>query len=119
MPGRVAYCTTKAGVLGLTRALATEWADRGVRVNAIAPGYVQTPMVANAIRDGLLDEQRLLERIPIGRLAQPEDVAGVAVFLASPAAAYVTGWTIAVDGGFLAYGAPAPLSAAPKRDYSP
>ncbi len=119
MPGRAAYCATKAGVLGLTRALAVEWAGRGVRVNAVAPGYVRTPMVENALAQGLLAEEALLERVPIGRLASPEEVAQAVVFLASPAAAYLAGQALLVDGGWLAYGAPGPASSIPQVAYTP
>lgn len=119
MPGRTAYCATKAGVAGLTRALGVEWAARGVRVNAVAPGYVRTPMLENAIASGLLAEQDMLARIPAGRLASPEDVARAVIFLASADAAYLTGQTIAVDGGYLAYGAPAPASSIPSTTYRP
>lgn len=119
MPGRAAYCATKTGVVGLTRALAVEWAARGVRVNAVAPGYVRTPMVENAIRDGLLDEELVLDRIPARHLGSIEDIGRAVAFLASDDAAYVTGRTLAIDGGFLAYGAPAPTSAIPDREYRP
>ncbi len=67
MPGRAAYCASKAGVVGLTRVLAVEWADRGVRVNAVAPGYVGTPMIDAAIEEGLLSATDLAGRIPLGR----------------------------------------------------
>ncbi|MBI2941152.1 MAG: SDR family oxidoreductase [Chloroflexi bacterium] len=97
----VAYCATKAGVEALTRVLAVEWASRGVRVNAIGPAYVETELTR-----GLCENPRLragLEaRTPLGRLGQPEEVAGAAVYLASDAASYVTGQTIYVDGGWLA-----------------
>ena len=110
MPGRTPYCATKTGVVGLTRALAVEWAQRGVRVNAVEPGYIGTPMVRNAIAGGLIDEGVLLDRIPARRVGDPAEVAAACAFLLSEDAAYVTGTTLAVDGGFLAYGAPAPTS---------
>jgi NAD(P)-dependent dehydrogenase (short-subunit alcohol dehydrogenase family) len=119
MPGRAAYCASKAGLVGLTRVLAVEWAPRGVRVNAVEPGYVRTPMIENAIAQGLLAEQDLRDRTPLDRLAEPGEVARAVVFLASKDAAYVTGQTLVVDGGYLAYGAPAPASAIPITTYSP
>ena len=119
MPGRAAYCASKAGLVGLTRVLAVEWAPRGVRVNAVEPGYVRTPMIENAIAQGLLAEQDLRDRTPLDRLAEPDEVARAVVFLASKDAAYVTGQTLVVDGGYLAYGAPAPASAIPITTYSP
>lgn len=117
MPGRVAYCATKAGVVGLTRALGVEWASRGVRVNAVAPGYVDTPMVEQAIADGLLDVEELAARTPLGRAASPAEVADAIVWLASPAACYITGQTLVVDGGYLAYGAPSPASVTPATSF--
>lgn len=118
MPGRAPYCATKTGIVGLTRALGVEWASRGVRVNAIEPGYVLTPMVQAAIDDGLLDEPQLLDRIPMRRLASIDDIGNAAVFLASAEASYITGQTLAVDGGFLAYGAPRPTSELPEQSYA-
>ena len=117
MPGRAAYCATKAGVIGLTRALGVEWASRGVRVNAVAPGYVGTPMVEQAIAEGLLDAEELAARTPLGRVASPAEVADAVVWLASPAARYVTGQTLVVDGGYLAYGAPTPASVTPATSF--
>jgi NAD(P)-dependent dehydrogenase (short-subunit alcohol dehydrogenase family) len=119
MPGRAAYCASKAGLIGLTRVLAVEWASRGVRVNAVEPGYVRTPMVENAIAQGLLSEQAMRDRTPLDRLAEPGEIARTVVFLASKDAAYITGQTLAVDGGYLAYGAPGPASEIPTSTYSP
>jgi 2-deoxy-D-gluconate 3-dehydrogenase len=95
------YTASKSGVAGLTRLLANEWAGKGINVNAIAPGYVSTNNTA-ALQ---ADEQRnrdILARIPAGRWARPEDIAGAAVFLSSGAAEYVHGAIIPVDGGWLA-----------------
>jgi NAD(P)-dependent dehydrogenase (short-subunit alcohol dehydrogenase family) len=117
MPGRAAYCATKAGVVALTRVLAVEWAARGVRVNAVAPGYVGTPMVEQALEAGLLAAGELADRTPVGRVASPAEIADTVVFLASPAARYVTGQTLVVDGGYLAYGAPGPATAVPTASF--
>ncbi|WP_432562233.1 SDR family oxidoreductase [Kineococcus sp. SYSU DK003] len=95
------YTASKHAVAGLTRALANEWAPHGVNVNAVAPGYVVTDNTA-ALRADPDRSRALLERIPAGRWAVPEDVAGPVVFLASPAADYVHGVVLAADGGWLA-----------------
>jgi 2-deoxy-D-gluconate 3-dehydrogenase len=94
------YTASKHALAGLTRALANEWASRGVNVNAIAPGYVATATTA-ALRSDPARSGEILARIPAGRWAEPEDIAGAAVFLASPAADYVHGHVLAVDGGWL------------------
>jgi 2-dehydro-3-deoxy-D-gluconate 5-dehydrogenase len=94
------YAAAKSGVAGVTRALANEWAGRGVNVNAIAPGYIATNNTAALQADEARNRQ-ILERIPAGRWGDPKDVAGAAVFLASPAADYVNGHVLAVDGGWL------------------
>ena len=103
-PRRLAYCVSKAGVDMLTKVLAVEWADRGVRVNAIAPGYVETEMIRDLASRRLVDEAALRRRTPLGRLATPEEIANVALFLASDASSYVTGTVVRVDGGWTAYG---------------
>ena len=103
-PERLAYCVSKAGVNMLTKVMAIEWAGEGVRVNAIAPGYVATEMVKGLAAKGILDRERLSRRTPMGRLGLPEEVAEAAVFLASDAAAFVTGSVLTVDGGWTAYG---------------
>jgi 3-oxoacyl-[acyl-carrier protein] reductase len=94
--GQANYAASKAGVIGVTLSAAKELGSRGVRVNAVAPGYIQTGMTA-----ALPDEVRakMLERIPLGRLGAPEDIAGVVLFLCSDAASYITGQVIPVDGG--------------------
>lgn len=96
-----AYTAAKSGVAGLTKALANEWAASGVQVNAIAPGYIETNNTAALQADEQRNRQ-ISERIPAGRWGRPEDIAGAAVFLASPASDYVTGHVLAVDGGWLA-----------------
>lgn len=95
------YAAAKSGVAGVTRAMANELAPSGVQVNAIAPGYIATNNTAALQADETRNRQ-ILERIPTGRWGRPEDIAGAAVFLASPAADYVTGQVLAVDGGWLA-----------------
>jgi 3-oxoacyl-[acyl-carrier protein] reductase len=94
--GQANYSAAKAGMIGLVRALAREAGPRGVRVNAVAPGYITTDMTA-----GLSDEQRagLLAQTPLGRLGEPEDVAAAVAFLCSGAAGFVTGSVLSVDGG--------------------
>jgi len=96
-----AYAASKHAVLGLTRALCNEWASRGVTVNAIAPGYIETDNT-QPLREDPQRSRQILERIPAGRWGRPEDIAGAAVFLASDAAAYVNGQVLAVDGGWMA-----------------
>lgn len=98
---RAAYCSSKAGVVNLTRVLAIEWAKHGITVNAIAPTFVLTPLTAPMFEDADFKAD-VLARIPLGRLADPGDVANAAVYLASPAAKMVTGQTLAVDGGWTA-----------------
>ena len=95
-----AYTPTKHGVAGVTKALANEWGSRGVTVNAIAPGYISTDNTA-ALRADADRNASILARIPIGRWGNPEDIAAVAVFLASPAARYINGEVLTVDGGWM------------------
>jgi 2-deoxy-D-gluconate 3-dehydrogenase len=94
------YAAAKHAVIGLTRALANEWAEHGLNVNAIAPGYVVTE-INRTLRDDRDRMQALVARIPAGRFAEPDEIAGAAVYLASPAASYVNGAVIVVDGGWL------------------
>lgn len=96
---RPAYCASKSGVNGLTRAAAADLGPR-VRVNAIEPGFVETPLAGDAFEEGTDLRQQIDERTPMERVAQPEDIAGAAVYLASDAASFTTGETIKVDGGY-------------------
>ena len=100
-PRRSVYCATKHAVEGLTRALAVELAPHGIRVNAVAPTFVETPMTRPFLADPAF-RAAVLERIPLGRLGTVADVAGAVVFLASPAAALITGASLLVDGGWTA-----------------
>jgi NAD(P)-dependent dehydrogenase (short-subunit alcohol dehydrogenase family) len=97
--GRAGYTAAKAGLEGLTRTLGLEWADRDIRVNAVAPGWTRTEMVAGGIKDGRLSEAALTARIPQQRLAEPSEIAKVVKFLMSTDSSYITGQTIVVDGG--------------------
>jgi NAD(P)-dependent dehydrogenase (short-subunit alcohol dehydrogenase family) len=96
---RAAYCSSKAGVVNLTRELALEWAAQGIRVNAVAPTFVRTSMTESMLADERF-EQEVLSMIPLGRVAAVDDVAAAVLFLASGAAAFITGHTLVVDGGW-------------------
>ena len=96
--GQTNYAASKAGIIGVTKSLAKELAVRGVRVNALAPGFVETDMTADLSDD---IRQRAIEAIPLGRIGAPHDIAGAVAFLASPEAAYITGQTLVVDGGMV------------------
>jgi NAD(P)-dependent dehydrogenase (short-subunit alcohol dehydrogenase family) len=113
LPLRNAYGAAKAGLIALTRNLACEWARAGIRVNAVAPGYVETPLVQDLARRGLFDLAAVKARCPMGRLIAPEEIAEAVWFLASPAASAITGTTLSVDAGWAAYGAAGPASADP------
>ncbi len=95
-----AYAASKGGIAQLTKALSNEWSGRGVTVNAIAPGYIHTDLNDELLTDPI-EGGKLLARIPMGRWGKPDDLKGIAVFLASEASNYVTGAVIPVDGGFL------------------
>jgi NAD(P)-dependent dehydrogenase (short-subunit alcohol dehydrogenase family) len=97
---RAPYVASKAGVVGLTQVLALEWADRGIRVNAIAPAWVDTPFLRDAAEKGYVDIEELKGRTPAKRLLTVEEVAAAALYLASPAASYVSGHTLFIDAGW-------------------
>ena len=99
LPLRLAYSTAKSGIAGLTRTLAAEWGRHGIRVNAIAPGYIDTGLMRSGFELGVLDEYQILRRTPLGRLGEPSEIASVASFLASPDASFVTGVMLRADGG--------------------
>jgi NAD(P)-dependent dehydrogenase (short-subunit alcohol dehydrogenase family) len=99
LPGRVAYAAAKHGVVGITRVLAVEWADRSIRVNAVAPSWTDTPLIRDQLAAGTLDLE-VLDRVPMRRLAQVEDVVGAILFLLGDGASFITGQTLYVDGGY-------------------
>lgn len=99
---RAPYSASKAAVCALTRSAAIEWAPRGLRVNAVGPGYVETQLIARFVDDGKISPAPLLQLIPMGRMALPSEIARVICFLASDDASYITGQTLFVDGGLLA-----------------
>jgi len=103
-PSRVGYCGTKAAVHQMTKVMALDLAEYGIRVNCVAPGYIRTDMVQDLIDEGTLDESRLTARIPTSRLGTPDHIAACVAWLASDQADYVTGETVTVDGGWTAYG---------------
>ncbi|MET8743373.1 SDR family NAD(P)-dependent oxidoreductase [Streptomyces sp. NPDC004728] len=103
-PERAAYCATKAAVASLTKVLAVEWAPFGIRVNALAPGYVETDLLTRLSDDGRLDTGALRRRTPRGRLGSPEDIAHLALFLSSGVSANITGQVLVSDGGWTADG---------------
>ena len=95
------YTASKSGVMGITRLMANEWAKHNININAIAPGYMVTDNTQK-LREDQERYREITARIPAGRWGMPEDLKGIAVFLASEASQYVNGYTIAVDGGWLA-----------------
>jgi NAD(P)-dependent dehydrogenase (short-subunit alcohol dehydrogenase family) len=101
VPGAAPYSASKAGLAGLTRALAAEWAARGIRVNGLAPGYFHTALTDSFFQDEHW-RQSMLKKIPMGRFGRLDDLQGAAIFLCSDAAAYITGQVLYVDGGCLA-----------------
>lgn len=104
MPGRANYTAAKAGIAGLTRTLAVEWAPHGIRVNAVGAGYVRTPFTDQLITDGKLRTEEIESRTPLARFAKPEEVAEVIDFLTSSRSSYVTGHLLMADGGLTIQG---------------
>jgi NAD(P)-dependent dehydrogenase (short-subunit alcohol dehydrogenase family) len=101
-PGRAAYCASKHAVNGLTKALAVEWASMGIRVNSVAPTFIDTPLTRPMFEDRQFHED-VLRRIPLGRVGTVSEVVAAVLFLASPAASLITGEVLRVDGGWVAW----------------
>lgn len=99
MPQRASYCSAKSAIEGFTRTTAVEWAPDGIRVNAVAPGYVRTALTDALIAEGKLDDAPIVARTPLARFAEPKEIAAVVVFLLSGDASYVNGHSLVVDGG--------------------
>ena len=106
LPVRTAYSAAKAGIGMLTRVLGCEWGPYNIRVNAVAPGYIRTPLTDKLIAEGKLDEKRIRRRTPMGEMGAAQDIAEAMVFLASDRARFITAVTLPVDGGYCAWGAP-------------
>ena len=102
IPGRAAYHASKHGVLGLTKSAALEYAPRGIRINAVCPGTIATPMVTDMIAAGELDRDAAIADQPINRLGEPEEIAAAVLWLCSPGASFIVGVTLPVDGGYTA-----------------
>jgi len=106
IPGRNAYGAAKAGISSMTRSMAVEWGRSGIRVNAVAPGYVMTEIVRTLVADGRLNTAGIEKRTPMGRFAESSEIADAVAYLASSSATYITGVTLSVDGGWAAHGGP-------------
>jgi len=104
LPGRSAYAAAKSGMLGLMRVLSLELADRGIRVNAVCPGFTRTQIIQQGIENGSLTTDWMLERVPLGRLAETSEIANAVGFLASDDASFITGQSLVVDGGWTIQG---------------
>ena len=102
LPGRGAYHAGKHGVLGLTKSAALEYAAKGIRINAVCPGFIRTAMVERTIDGGAISEEAMIAAEPIGRIGKPEEIASVVLFLCSDDASFVTGLPMPVDGGYVA-----------------
>ena len=102
IPGRAAYHASKHGVLGLTSSAALEYAPRGIRINAVCPGTIATPMVTDMIDKGELDRDAAIADQPINRLGEPEEIAAAVLWLCSPGASFIVGVALPVDGGYTA-----------------
>ncbi len=101
-PGAIAYNASKHGVVGLTKTAALEYAKSGIRVNAVCPGYIRTPLLENTLANVPDIEEQIVSRHPVGRLGRPEEIAEAVVWLCSDASSFVTGHTMTVDGGYVA-----------------